>query len=333
MFNSLKKSAKTTIQKMLHEEDYKTPMVGIKMEALMKMSAYVSISQIEFGWLCASMRLQDNNFYIYETFCCQQENSGVSSDLREEGLQELAQRLIKEGREDELSNIRTWGHSHVDMQISPSVQDDETFEEYYKNCDYFIRIIMNKKNEICIDVADTERGVIYYDVDWFVLEPEELQIMKTDYEIAANNLKEMKDAIDAIYAAAEEEAETTAKEEYAKYVTKESFLYHAGEKLHSPAYGYEDYEDEYMYAQYYNECAKISVKIGGQIYREYIDEILDEDELYDLYGLDADDLKKKLQKDDRFKHYSKEDWKDLEWALYFVANEYGLCKYTGGTAA
>ena len=60
-----------------------------------------------------------------------------------------------------------WGHSHVDMGVISSAQDDkqmETFADGGHN--WFIRIIVNKKGDIRLDLYDYENGIIYNNLPW-----------------------------------------------------------------------------------------------------------------------------------------------------------------------
>ena len=78
------------------------------------------------------------------------------------------------------NELRGWGHSHVNMGITPSGQDDnqmETFSEGGHPC--FLRIIANKKGEFRIDLYDFQQGILYSNLPWW----EET----TDFERAIEN--------------------------------------------------------------------------------------------------------------------------------------------------
>jgi len=327
-----KTSAKTKVERMLQESDYIPPVVVIKLEALLKMKAYVDISEIEFGWLCAVKRLEkENNFFLYDVFTCKQDISAVTTELHESGLQELAERLMKEGRGDELTNIRAWGHSHVDMPVYPSMQDNETFEEYYKNCDYFIRLILNKKGDIKIDIADTERLIIYYDTPWTVLYPDEMQRCMNQAGEILHQIEALQEKRNNILAPIEQEVDkmseeylALAKQEIGEYAVKEKeYKYdvrHGWQSFLNDDYDDEE-EDFYRYAGYTKRygTSKGYKDYGVQVkdeksnilkYRS-IEAILEEDVIYCCYGMMTEDLMEFLKKIPEFKYYNEKDWEVL----------------------
>ena len=203
-----KKDGETTVMKLLTEQERTPPTIKIDYLALAKMKGYVDGCNEEVAWLAACKKEADC-YRIYDTFICQQETSLVTAELHESGLQELASRLVKEGRTNELENIRVWGHSHVNMATSPSGTDDSTFEEYYKNCEYFIRLIMNKIGEMQIDIAETERKLIFYNVKWTIGFPKELE----KYEKERNKLSKRIEEINTLMESHTTEVERIALEE------------------------------------------------------------------------------------------------------------------------
>lgn len=136
MFTSSEKQ--TYVTQILHEEDKIPPTVFITYEALAKMKQYVDQSDGEIGWLAYVENEEETQTYIVtDTVLFEQEVTAVTTDLDEDGLMKYANELIEQGRTDELSKVKCWGHSHVNMGVTPSGTDDSTFKEYYTSCDYF----------------------------------------------------------------------------------------------------------------------------------------------------------------------------------------------------
>ena len=214
-----RKNEETVVEKILRKEDYIPPKILIDIKVLAKMKGYVDGCDKEIAWLAACKKENDRQYHIYDVFTCKQDVSGATAELHEGGLQELAERLMKEGRSGELSNIRVWGHSHVHMQVTPSGTDDDTFQEYYSNCDYFIRMILNKKGDMAIDIIEADRELVFYNVEWEVYYPENLSEIIEQQEFLKKQLSEVEDRIETEVKTMCDLAEKEGKEEVKKYTT------------------------------------------------------------------------------------------------------------------
>lgn len=144
------------------------PRVFISTEAISKMKHFVDKCQDEIGWLGTAYRTK-NNIIINDVFLFDQEVHATTTEITPEGLSEFAEELLQMGDIgiEIWNNLKVWGHSHVNMSVSPSSQDDKqmlTFKE--GGHDWFIRIIANKKGDMKVDVYDYEVGIIYLDVPW-----------------------------------------------------------------------------------------------------------------------------------------------------------------------
>jgi hypothetical protein len=82
------------------------------------------------------------------------------------------QGLIDEAGAD-ADRLQFWGHSHVDMQVSPSHVDLAQWDEYSRNSpDYFIGAIFNKRGEARTDVYLRNEGVVVRDTLWALEKPD-----------------------------------------------------------------------------------------------------------------------------------------------------------------
>lgn len=140
------------------------PEIFILEKTLLQFKAYVDSCAKEIGWL-AFVEKRGDKYIIYDTILPKQEVTAVTTELTEQGLQDISEEILMT-RPDEFNNIRCWCHSHVNMAVVPSGTDDATFEQFYQNCEYFIRIICNKNNDIRIDFVDLEQEVRFDNIEW-----------------------------------------------------------------------------------------------------------------------------------------------------------------------
>ncbi len=143
----------------------------------------------EVGWLGLVERDEENNsFLITEIFVPEQLVHGAETDISAEALGKLANDLELAGKDS--SQLRYWGHSHVNMGVSPSLTDEMQIDDYLEHADWFIRSIQNKRGESKVDVYDTEENAVFQCVDSDVLSVtlDEERIAEIDM-ILTNNVK------------------------------------------------------------------------------------------------------------------------------------------------
>lgn len=143
------------------------PVIKISPKALGKMQSLVKWSNVEVGWLGVVERF-NRTYTIKDIYLFEQEVNSVTCEITPESLALFAEDLLQYPNGMEIfNNIRMWGHSHVNMSIEPSHQDETQFEELAKNSsDYFIRIIANKRGELSVDLIDEEVGMTYLNLEW-----------------------------------------------------------------------------------------------------------------------------------------------------------------------
>lgn len=145
------------------------PIVLININALNKMKEYIRQSNKEIGWLGTVVK--ENGMYnILDVYLFKQEVHETTTEITTDGLNEFAMEILSQEDGMEIwNNMKMWGHSHVNMSTSPSVQDDNQMDLFTQNAnDFFIRIIANKKDEFRIDVWDYEKGVIYEKLNYII---------------------------------------------------------------------------------------------------------------------------------------------------------------------
>ena len=264
-----KDSGKPIIKKIFkRKEDEKPPMVCFTEQVLAKFKGYVDNCSLEIGWLALVRIDAQGRYIVYDTILPHQNVSAVTTDLMESGLQEVGEEILAT-RPDEFNNVRCWCHSHVNMQVCPSGTDDSTFEQFYENCEYFIRVICNKKGDMRVDFVDLEKEIRYDNINWYILLSKETEALNNSIakyqkeidEILAKNKKtieELNKKIDEYRDNLFKELEVNIKEEVKEKVKEEKYTYKKCETAqygNCYAYDMDDYYSDYYtnYPSYYNK--------------------------------------------------------------------------------
>jgi len=124
-------------------------------EARNKMEIYCDLSEGEIGWLAYVEKFDKQGFLITDCALLKQEVHSTTTEITAEGLLEFWNSTPP----DRQSQIKLWGHSHVNMSPSPSGQDDSQMDYFKDGNPWFIRLITNKKREYHIDIYDYENGI------------------------------------------------------------------------------------------------------------------------------------------------------------------------------
>lgn len=129
-------------------------MITFTKQAWQKCQALVDVFPEEVGWhgFCT----MDNNYNvtIQDIYCsAHQRTSAGNCTILHEGDNELID------WEDEMralygnGAVRAWFHSHHNMGVGPSSQDDKQLKELSEGQPYYLRIIMNKKGDVGITIS------------------------------------------------------------------------------------------------------------------------------------------------------------------------------------
>ena len=264
-----KDSGKPIIKKIFkRKEDEKPPMVCFTEQVLAKFKGYVDNCSLEIGWLALVKIDAQGRYIVYDTLLPHQNVSAVTTDLMESGLQEVGEEILKT-RPDEFNNVRCWCHSHVNMQVCPSGTDDSTFEQFYENCEYFIRVICNKRGDMRVDFVDLEKEIRFDNINWYILLSKETEALNNSIvkyqkeidEITEKNKKiieELNKKIDEYRDNLFKELEVNIKEEVKEKVKEEKYTYKKYETAqygNCYAYDMDDYYSDYYtnYPSYYNK--------------------------------------------------------------------------------
>lgn len=124
-------------------------------EARQKMEIYCDLSQGEIGWLGFVKDMGNAGFLIEDVALLKQEVHSATTEITADGLFEFWNNTAPEDQ----GKVKLWGHSHVNMSVSPSGQDNSQMDYFKDGNPWFIRLITNKKREYHIDIYDYENGI------------------------------------------------------------------------------------------------------------------------------------------------------------------------------
>lgn len=146
------------------------PKIEISSLAYQKASILVDTADTEVSWLHTVSRT-GNIFLVEDTYLLEQTVTMATTGMSAEGVM-----VFLMEHEDLAGRLLGWGHSHVNMDVSPSGQDDQTVEDMIAGgqCPYFIRGIFNKPGKIRFDLYFPQAGYVLHDVPWSLklIEPE-----------------------------------------------------------------------------------------------------------------------------------------------------------------
>jgi hypothetical protein len=157
------------------------PLIYVMPLALEKMGYYVKHCAKEIGWLGTAERY-DNVFLIKDVYLFNQEVNATTCEINPTSLADFVteQITIDADKGMEIANsLKLWGHSHVNMGVSPSGQDESQVRTFKDGNDWFIRVIANKSGEMEFALYDFVNNISYSDVKWCMYVPTEEGLEET----------------------------------------------------------------------------------------------------------------------------------------------------------
>ena len=262
----------------------KKPIVLFSSDAILKMKLYTKEVNDEVGWLGTVNKI-GNNYYVSDVFLFEQDVHGTTTEITPEGLTTFAEEILQEeDGVEKWNNMKLWGHSHVNMRVFASSQDDKQIKELKANTDFFIRVIMNKKDEIKIDIVDDD--VVVENADF-------AEINNQDVTNLLKLIEEAKAQIEEIKLKREEELAVEVKKEVKEKVReKRSAITAIGMGHYGSFYGrdsYTRYLDEDNY-DVYDSVKKNKVRteeeeqdiLEGRIIYDDVEDYIDVDTLIEI---------------------------------------------------
>lgn len=128
--------------------------------AWLKMQTLIREFNNEVAWHGIAMRGDDDDYIISDILVYPQEVTGatVTTD------QEKYQMWLMSHDDDVFNNIRMQGHSHVNMQVTPSGVDTSLYDRILEQLDdtmFYIFLIYNKRGDKTIKIYDMAKNVMF----------------------------------------------------------------------------------------------------------------------------------------------------------------------------
>lgn len=140
------------------------PVVYMTDEVAEDIQIIVDQVQDEVGWYCCVKKTSSGNYLLYKTILPEQEVNGATCEITAEGQSKIMMDMVENEQDELFNDMKFWGHSHVNMGVFASGQDDIQIKEFCKNSeDFFIRGIFNKKGDFKIDIYDVINKIIIKD--------------------------------------------------------------------------------------------------------------------------------------------------------------------------
>lgn len=128
--------------------------------AYAKMAYYVMSNAKEIAWHGIVEKHDGNIYYVKDVTLYPQEVTSVTVDTDDAEYAQWTDSL-----DDETYNtMRFQGHSHVDMNTSPSGTDIDYYNKRVTdlgNEDFYVFLIMNKKHEMWYKIYDMSKNIIF----------------------------------------------------------------------------------------------------------------------------------------------------------------------------
>lgn len=179
-------SSSTPTTSIILPTGYVQPVVQYTPDAKACIDHLVHICSQEVGWFGA-VRRTANVFLIHQIYIPEQVVHSTETLIDGTALAALFEEMLE--RNEDPNELFYWGHSHVNMQVTPSGQDEKQVQKFLRECPYFIRGIYNKRGDAKVDFYDRDNRVV------FECTPATTQLPVTDglldsiEELAKTNLK------------------------------------------------------------------------------------------------------------------------------------------------
>lgn len=131
--------------------------------AWLKMVSLVSSFNKEVQWHGTVEQINENTWKVNDILTFPHEATGATVTSKQEEYEEWINTLD----DNTFNQLRFHGHSHVEMGVTPSDVDMKYREKVIQNISpndtssYYIFLILNKRNEITIEIYDIAKNIVY----------------------------------------------------------------------------------------------------------------------------------------------------------------------------
>ena len=157
------------------------PTIRFSQVCWQKMWALVHACDIEISWMMILATEEERKaagatepYYFSDVYVVDQECDGTNTDMEEGAVGELVNQLMNENIDP--GRLKGYGHSHVNMGVSPSGKDEQCFERL--QLEPLISIILNKKGEMYLRLDQWEPFRHSYECDYIV---DEVQMIADEW--------------------------------------------------------------------------------------------------------------------------------------------------------
>ena len=219
------------------------------------------------------------------------------------------------------------------MDTTPSSTDEETLAEYGENCEYFIRIIANKKGKLTVDFVDMIEDLRFDNVPWEVEYPDDIVDLLNRIDETKNFLsrleKKLAEYQKAMYTAIENDVKTSIKEHVTEYKCSGK-VYNIKDYNKKWSYDDDDDDDYTFFSTNYDNDYDVTIynDSGTTIQQCHLCDLLTESEIIDIAEncTNIHQLKTYLNDRNEFANYDDIDWEILRETIdSYYLDLYGGC--------
>lgn len=154
-----------------NEANVQKPVVRFTPQAYIKMKHLVNYYSGEVGWH-GTISKENNVYTVTDILVYPQQVTAVTVNTDQ---QEYTNWLMSIPDDTVFNSIRFQGHSHVNMGVTPSGVDTAFYDKILQSLndnDFYVFLIINKKDDIFINIYDYSQNLIFETKDITVQIPE-----------------------------------------------------------------------------------------------------------------------------------------------------------------
>ena len=163
------KEEKTTYT-LLANEDKVPPKIIFDKSAIKWFELLAELHPVEVGCWAFVDQKNTNTYFVRDVFYpMHQLMTSGTCEISPEGNARLANWLFDHNRADDVPKCRCWGHSHHNMGVGASSQDEsQAIELMNSNKGFLIRCIFNKEKEMSVSFFDYDKKIKFDNIKWTV---------------------------------------------------------------------------------------------------------------------------------------------------------------------
>ena len=115
-------------------------------QAFEQLFAYAGVTKREISCLGTITRIDRFVFRIGKFYLIEQESGHANTEMKQEGIGKLVEKLLLNGKKEEATSIKCWAHSHPGMKTFWSQTDVNTIEEL--TTDYLVSVVVSDNFQI-----------------------------------------------------------------------------------------------------------------------------------------------------------------------------------------